>query len=404
MKQGSGLRARSPERTKTMNRKNFKVTYEEVLHHGFLIKAESFDDVPEALANAQRNGELDFSDGNPEIGEIIRIEDEEGRIKCPNDSYSSLYSYKYSKANKPREGEWIDEEQELLEACAHEIKEGAWRAASKNVEALRALYPEGTVLELISMDDKHAPAPGTKGKVSHIDDRGTIHMKWDTGSTLGLIPGFDKFRSHGLPKFLCVSASTENNEAITSVYESKDLESLIEATLDYEVYDVERDAIMKQVDKAGYAVYPDEDDPIVEVYIRRSGSPFGTDQAEVRVWRSDVLERYNQTYIELPLQGAKSLAPAKTSCATASTPKPCVVISHSFDTETIVYEYDSDDEATEALVRHYDTYMDEEKRNGSSLDESGCFCEEAYARITWTDGCKTEFTLSFISKEVHHGR
>lgn len=56
-------------------------------------------------------------------------------------------------------------------------------------------YPAGTRIELISMEDPYAPiAPGTKGTVAHVDDIGTIHMKWDNGRTLGLIPGEDSFR------------------------------------------------------------------------------------------------------------------------------------------------------------------------------------------------------------------
>ncbi len=63
----------------------------------------------------------------------------------------------------------------------------------KRIEILRKQYPEGTKLRLISMDDKQAPQPGTIGSVDFIDDVGTIHMRWETGSSLGLIPGEDSF-------------------------------------------------------------------------------------------------------------------------------------------------------------------------------------------------------------------
>ncbi len=56
-------------------------------------------------------------------------------------------------------------------------------------------YPPGTRLQLISMDDPYAPVPsGTRGTVDHVDDMGTIHMRWDNGRELGLIPGEDSFR------------------------------------------------------------------------------------------------------------------------------------------------------------------------------------------------------------------
>jgi len=36
--------------------------------------------------------------------------------------------------------------------------------------------------------------PGAQGTVSAIDDAGTVHVQWDSGSGLGLIPGEDRFR------------------------------------------------------------------------------------------------------------------------------------------------------------------------------------------------------------------
>jgi len=44
---------------------------------------------------------------------------------------------------------------------------------------------------LVSMDDEFAPPKGTKGEVLHVDDTGTIHITWQTGSTLGAVPGVD---------------------------------------------------------------------------------------------------------------------------------------------------------------------------------------------------------------------
>ena len=59
----------------------------------------------------------------------------------------------------------------------------------------KELYPKGTRVELIEMNDPYAPVPsGTQGTVEFVDDMGTIHMKWDNGRTLGLIPNEDIFR------------------------------------------------------------------------------------------------------------------------------------------------------------------------------------------------------------------
>lgn len=67
---------------------------------------------------------------------------------------------------------------------------------SKNeVEEIREMYPAGTRVELISMGDDPQPVPpGTIGTVKHIDDAGTIHVSWSTGSSLGVIPGVDFIR------------------------------------------------------------------------------------------------------------------------------------------------------------------------------------------------------------------
>ena len=66
------------------------------------------------------------------------------------------------------------------------------RTPSKEVvQALRERYPSGTTVELISMEDAYAPPAGTRGKVIAVDNMGTVHVAWDTGSSLGLIPGVD---------------------------------------------------------------------------------------------------------------------------------------------------------------------------------------------------------------------
>lgn len=81
--------------------------------------------------------------------------------------------------------------------------------ALNKVEELRYLYPEGTRLECLSMSDPFHPIPpGTRGSVSHVDDAGTIHMHWDNGSGLGLIPGEDSFKKVNEP----IKKKTQNHE------------------------------------------------------------------------------------------------------------------------------------------------------------------------------------------------
>lgn len=63
------------------------------------------------------------------------------------------------------------------------------------VESIKEEYPAGTRIELVNMNDPFSPVyPGTKGTVTCVDDIGTIHMKWDNGRSLGLIPGVDGFK------------------------------------------------------------------------------------------------------------------------------------------------------------------------------------------------------------------
>lgn len=68
----------------------------------------------------------------------------------------------------------------------------------EHIEQLRKKYPVGTKIQLISMRDERYPVlPGTVGEVTHIDDMGTIHMKWENGSSLAIIPEVDSFKVVG---------------------------------------------------------------------------------------------------------------------------------------------------------------------------------------------------------------
>ena len=63
------------------------------------------------------------------------------------------------------------------------------------LDQLRKQYPKGTKLQLISMRNETYPVlPGTVGEVTHIDDAGSIHMRWENGSSLALIPEIDSFQ------------------------------------------------------------------------------------------------------------------------------------------------------------------------------------------------------------------
>lgn len=64
----------------------------------------------------------------------------------------------------------------------------------KEAKRYKGQYPNGARLELISMEDPQAVPPGTRGTVQFVDDVGSIHMNWDNGRTLALVPKEDSFR------------------------------------------------------------------------------------------------------------------------------------------------------------------------------------------------------------------
>ena len=63
------------------------------------------------------------------------------------------------------------------------------------VERIRRMYPAGSRVELIQMDDPYSRLkPGDKGTVRAVDDTGTVFVNWDSGSGLGIVYGIDRVR------------------------------------------------------------------------------------------------------------------------------------------------------------------------------------------------------------------
>lgn len=59
--------------------------------------------------------------------------------------------------------------------------------SNRTVEMLRSRYPEGCRVELVCMNDPYTRLkPGDQGEVAFVDDIGTIHVRWDNGSCLGV--------------------------------------------------------------------------------------------------------------------------------------------------------------------------------------------------------------------------
>lgn len=69
------------------------------------------------------------------------------------------------------------------------LSDHGWRAMYAQKQ-----YPPGTRIRLLEMKDPFAPVPpGACGTVESVDDIGQLHMKWDDGRSLAVIPGTDNF-------------------------------------------------------------------------------------------------------------------------------------------------------------------------------------------------------------------
>lgn len=56
-------------------------------------------------------------------------------------------------------------------------------------------YHPGDRIQMVSCGDRYAPIlPGERGTIDRIDDMGTLHMRWDSGRTLGVCLEEDEVR------------------------------------------------------------------------------------------------------------------------------------------------------------------------------------------------------------------
>ncbi|MBQ9632181.1 MAG: DUF4314 domain-containing protein [Lachnospiraceae bacterium] len=69
----------------------------------------------------------------------------------------------------------------------------------ETVEQIRRMYPAGTRVELLAMDDPQAPPIGTLGTVLSVDDTASLIMRWDNGSGLNVVWQQDRVRKVGDP-------------------------------------------------------------------------------------------------------------------------------------------------------------------------------------------------------------
>lgn len=66
-------------------------------------------------------------------------------------------------------------------------------------------YPVGCRVELTKMNDPYRTdlVPGCRGTVRGVDDTGTVHVRWDIGSSLGVVYGEDACKRLDSVKVTC---------------------------------------------------------------------------------------------------------------------------------------------------------------------------------------------------------
>ena len=92
------------------------------------------------------------------------------------------------------------------------------------LEARKARFKPGCRVELVSMNDPYTKLkPGDQGLVEFVDDIGTVHIRWDNGSTLGAAYGEDEIKRLPTPmpdvvrdQLMEIRASGETNMFDTS--------------------------------------------------------------------------------------------------------------------------------------------------------------------------------------------
>lgn len=62
----------------------------------------------------------------------------------------------------------------------------------ETVEQIRRIYPVGSIIVLDEMTDEYALPVGTLGKVTGVDDIGSVMPIWQDGSSLHVLYGIDR--------------------------------------------------------------------------------------------------------------------------------------------------------------------------------------------------------------------
>ena len=87
------------------------------------------------------------------------------------------------------------------------------------IKFMREQYPVGSRIRLTDLNDPYSKLqPGSEGTLMYIDTNGTFHVNWDSGSTLGLVIGEDRFtvlppQTHELKLYMPLTADLYGRDA-----------------------------------------------------------------------------------------------------------------------------------------------------------------------------------------------
>ena len=197
------------------------------------------------------------------------------------------------------------------------------------IRRLKEEYPKGTRIELELMNDPFAPVePGTRGTVVNVDDAGQIHMQWDNGRTLALVPTEDNFRKLTLEEIM----QEQNNISENPINEAETTEAVSTNVGDIPVEDY-RDIVAAQYGFEDYADmreqgfelenYPQQEEPpIVEesVYIiEKFNNTENVKFIAASFDKHEAIQLMNETWNNLP-EAEKANTTFKTGTKTVDVP------------------------------------------------------------------------------------
>lgn len=102
----------------------------------------------------------------------------------------------------------------------------------QKIDIIKEKYKSGMKLKLLEemIDEKHSVPIGEIGVVDYVDDIGTIHIKWECGSSLDLIPDVDKFEE--VEKIKVIIIEPDKEPYIKEIYNTlKDKQEIVDGII-----------------------------------------------------------------------------------------------------------------------------------------------------------------------------